>query len=73
MSTQEDVDKAFSSDGVIEVMLWAKREGLIREIGFTTHNEDIALQCIDLLISPPCFPDELGYGAEYRLGQSHCR
>lgn len=48
MSTQEDVDKAFSSNGVIETMLWAKREGLIREIGFTTHNEDIALQCIDL-------------------------
>ncbi|NLD87447.1 MAG: aldo/keto reductase [Clostridiales bacterium] len=48
MTTQEDVDKAFSSDGIIETLIWAKREGLIREIGFSTHNEDIALQIMDM-------------------------
>lgn len=48
MTTQEDVDRAFSSDGVIETMLWAKREGLIRQIGFSTHSEDISLKIMDM-------------------------
>lgn len=48
MTTQEDVDRAFGADGVMETVLWAKREGLIRKIGFSTHSEDIALQTLSL-------------------------
>jgi len=48
MTTQEDVDRAFGTGGVMETVLWAKQEGLIRKIGFSTHNEDIALQTLSL-------------------------
>jgi len=48
MTTQEDIDKAFASDGVMEAALWAKREGLVRHIGFSTHNEDVALKTLSM-------------------------
>ena len=48
MTTQDDVDRAFGLGGVMETVLWAKREGLVRKIGFSTHNEDIALQTLSL-------------------------
>ena len=48
IATQEDVELAFGPDGAMETLLWAKREGLIRNIGFSTHNEDAALQALAL-------------------------
>ncbi len=48
MATQEDVDLAFGPGGAMETLVWAKREGLIRNIGFSTHNEDVALQVLEL-------------------------
>lgn len=48
MTTQEDVDQAFADDGAMGVALWAKREGLVRNIGFSTHNEDVALGTLAL-------------------------
>ncbi len=48
MTTQEDLDKAFGPNGVMETLVWAKHEGLVREIGFSTHNEDVALKAIEL-------------------------
>lgn len=44
----EDVDKIFASGGAIETFLWAKREGLIRNIGFSTHDEESALKAMDM-------------------------
>jgi hypothetical protein len=46
--TKEDIDRAFAPGGAIETFLWAKKEGLIRNIGFSAHNEDIALQACRL-------------------------
>lgn len=48
MATEQDVEQAFGPDGVMETVLWAKKEGLIRKIGFSTHSEDVALHCLDL-------------------------
>lgn len=48
MTTQEDIDSAFADDGAMSVALWAKREGLVRNIGFSTHNEDVALKTLEL-------------------------
>jgi len=48
IETLDAVDKIFGSDGAIETMLWAKREGLIRNIGFSTHDEDSALKAMDM-------------------------
>jgi aryl-alcohol dehydrogenase-like predicted oxidoreductase len=47
MTTQEDYDAVFSPGGAMETFVWAKREGLIRNIGFSTHSEEIALACLD--------------------------
>ena len=47
MTTQEDVEQVFAKDGAAETLLWARREGLIRYIGFSAHNEDVALQCLE--------------------------
>lgn len=48
MTTQEDIDRAFGPDGAMETFLWAKKEGLIRNIGFSAHSEEIALKLLDL-------------------------
>ena len=43
---QEDVDTVFSKDGAMEVLIRAKEEGYIRNIGFSAHNEDVAVQML---------------------------
>jgi aryl-alcohol dehydrogenase-like predicted oxidoreductase len=48
MTTHDDVAQAFGKDGAMETLLWARREGLIRNIGFSAHNEDTALRCLEL-------------------------
>ncbi len=48
LTTQEDLDTLFGPNGAMETFLWAKREGLIRNVGFSTHNESTALQALDL-------------------------
>lgn len=48
LTRPEEVDEIFSPNGAIETFLWAKKEGLIRNIGFSTHNEDTALKAMDL-------------------------
>lgn len=46
MTTAQDVEQAFGRDGAMETLLWARREGLIRNIGFSAHNEDVALDLL---------------------------
>ncbi len=48
MTNWDDVEKAFSKDGAMEVLLRAKRDGIIRNIGFSAHSEEVALKCLDL-------------------------
>lgn len=48
LSTQEDLEKAFGPGGAMETILWARKEGLIRNVGFSAHNEDVALQACSL-------------------------
>jgi len=48
LTTQEDLDTIFGQDGAMETFLWAKREGLIRNIGFSTHHEGSGLKALDL-------------------------
>ncbi|MCL1857651.1 MAG: aldo/keto reductase [Oscillospiraceae bacterium] len=46
LSNQEDIDKAFSKNGAMEVLIRAKQEGYIKNIGISAHNEDIAIQAL---------------------------
>jgi len=45
MSKPEDL-KVFEENGVMQVLLQAQKEGLIRYISITSHNEDIALEAM---------------------------
>ncbi len=48
LTTDEDLDRAFGSGGAMETILKAKRDGVIRNIGFSAHNEDIALRALSM-------------------------
>jgi predicted aldo/keto reductase-like oxidoreductase len=47
MTTLEDVEKVFSADGAMETFLKAKRDGIIRHIGFSAHSEEAALALME--------------------------
>lgn len=48
LTTNEDLDRAFGKGGAMETILRAKEEGIIRNIGFSAHNEDIALRALSM-------------------------
>jgi aryl-alcohol dehydrogenase-like predicted oxidoreductase len=48
MTKMEDVDKVFGPGGAMETFLKARQNGLIRYIGFSAHNEEVALKMMDL-------------------------
>ena len=47
LTTVEDVEKAFGSNGAMEVFLKAKQEGKVRFLGFSAHSEQAALLAIE--------------------------
>ena len=48
LTTDEDLDQAFGPGGAMEVVIRAKRDGLILNVGFSAHNEDVALRALTL-------------------------
>lgn len=48
IKSDEDLDRAFGPGGAMEVILRAKEDGIIRNIGFSAHNEDVALRALTL-------------------------
>lgn len=69
MSTQEDVDAAFGPGGVMETVQWARREGLIRHIGFSAHSENIALRLLELFdFESVLFPMNWAMGVNFGWG-----
>lgn len=48
LTTDEDLDRAFGPGGAMETVLRAKRDGLVRNIGFSAHNEEVALRALTL-------------------------
>ncbi|UCE46810.1 MAG: aldo/keto reductase [Phycisphaerales bacterium] len=47
MSKMEDVDTVLGPSGALETFLKAREEGKVRYLGFSAHNEDVALRLID--------------------------
>jgi aryl-alcohol dehydrogenase-like predicted oxidoreductase len=47
MSKMEDVDTVLGKSGALETFLKAKEEGKVRFLGFSAHNEDVALRLLD--------------------------
>lgn len=48
LATMEELETAFGKDGVLEVMIRAKEEGITRKLGITCHDEDVALKALSL-------------------------
>jgi predicted aldo/keto reductase-like oxidoreductase len=47
MTTLEDVEQVFAADGAMETFLKAKRDGIIKHIGFSAHTEEAAMALLD--------------------------
>jgi predicted aldo/keto reductase-like oxidoreductase len=47
MKGMEEVEQVFSPGGAMEAMVKARDEGKIRHIGFSAHDEDVALELLD--------------------------
>ena len=47
MSKMEDVDTVLGTGGALETFLKAREEGKVRFLGFSAHNEDVALRLLD--------------------------
>ncbi len=48
LTTMEDVETAFGKGGVLEMMLKYKEQGVVKNLGITCHNEDVALRAFEL-------------------------
>lgn len=48
LTTIEEVEQAFSDDGVFAVMSKAKEEGIVKHLGITCHSEEAALRALEL-------------------------
>jgi len=46
ITTREDIDAIFAEDGALRAFIKAKEEGLIRNIGFSAHDEEAALAAL---------------------------
>lgn len=47
MSKMEDVDTVLGTGGALETFLKAREEGEVRFLGFSAHNEEVALRLLD--------------------------
>lgn len=48
LSSMEQVEIAFSANGIMEFLVKAKDEGKIRNIGFSAHNESVAFKALSM-------------------------
>jgi hypothetical protein len=48
LTREEEVDQAFGAGGVMEMMVKAKEQGLVRKLGITCHSQAVALKAISL-------------------------
>lgn len=48
LSSIEEVDQAFGAGGIMEMLVKAKEQGLVRKLGITCHSEAAALKAISL-------------------------
>lgn len=69
LTTDEDIDRVFGPDGAMETVLKAKRDGVIRNIGFSAHNEDVALRALSMFeFDSVLFPLNWALGIERGWG-----
>jgi hypothetical protein len=67
LSREEDVDRAFGAEGIMEMMIRAKEKGVVRNLGITCHSEAVALKAMslydfDTVMFPENWQMNMGYG-----------
>ncbi len=74
ISTQKDIDQAFGSGGVMEMMIKAKQDGRVRKLGFTAHSEEIAIKAMKLYdFDTVMFPVNWMMNMRNEMGTVLCR
>ena len=69
VNTWEDLNAIFAPGGAMETALWARREGIIRAIGFSTHNETVACAMTEhFRFDTALFPMNWAMGMELNWG-----
>ncbi|SCP94833.1 aldo/keto reductase [Anaerobium acetethylicum] len=71
----EDVEQAFGVGGIMEMMVKAKEQGLVRKLGITCHNEAVALKAMalydfDTVLFPLNWHMNIGHDMGTRLCQT---
>jgi aryl-alcohol dehydrogenase-like predicted oxidoreductase len=70
LCTFEDIETAFAEGGVMEMVVQAKKEGYIKNISFSAHNEDVALKALELFdFQTVLFPLNWTLGLGKNVGQ----
>lgn len=70
MTKMEDVDRVLGPGGALEVFTQARDQGKIRYLGFSAHNEDVALRLLDAFsFDSVLFPINYVCFAQGRFGQ----
>lgn len=71
LTTKEDLDIAFGEGGIMDLLVKAKQSGIIRNISFSAHDEDVALQAMSMFdFSTVLFP--LNWGTGLGKGFGNC-
>lgn len=70
-----EVETAFAPGGVMELMIKLKKEGYVRNLGITCHNEDAALKALslydfDTVLFPLNWHMNIGYGFGTRIAKA---
>lgn len=74
LSSEEEVDQAFGTGGVMEMMVKAKEKGLVRNLGITCHSEAAALKAISLYdFDTVLFPLNWHMNMRYGMGNQICK
>lgn len=70
VSSMEDVERAFGSKGIMEILPMLKDLGVIRHIGFSAHSEEAALAMIERYdFETVLFPFNWFLHMEYGMGE----
>ncbi len=74
LTTMEDIEQAFSKDGVLNMLLNYKDQGIIRKLGISCHNEDVALRALELydfdtVLFPTNWGIHMGHGFGERISK----
>lgn len=74
LSSEEQVDQAFSAGGVMEMMVRAKERGLVRKLGITCHSEAAALKAMSLYdFDTVLFPLNWHMNMAHGMGTQLCK